>query len=90
LRGNHEQMAIMARARPAVVAAEGGRGHPVQLFGTNGRIEDSHLAWLRTLPLCHDLGIIRVGRLPAYIQSRALGFQLASLLADRTKHVWRS
>jgi hypothetical protein len=74
LRGNHAangDYGARERARPAVVAAERGRGHPVQLFGTNGRIEDSHLARLRTLPLCHDMGIIRAGRLPAYIQSRS-------------------
>ena len=38
---------------------QNGARPPRALFGTNGRIEDSHLAWLRTLPLCHDMGIIR-------------------------------
>jgi serine/threonine protein phosphatase 1 len=35
----------------------GGAATQCNYSGTNGRIEDSHLAWLRTLPFCHDDGL---------------------------------
>jgi serine/threonine protein phosphatase 1 len=60
LRGNHEQMAIMAhadlRAMPLWLANSGAttqRNYPE----TNGRIADAHLAWLDALPFCHDDGL---------------------------------
>jgi Calcineurin-like phosphoesterase len=60
LRGNHEQMAIMAhadaRAMPLWLANSGAttqRNYPE----TGGRIADAHLAWLAALPFCHDDGL---------------------------------
>lgn len=60
LRGNHEQMAIMAhadaRAMPLWLANSGAttqRNYPE----TDGRIADGHLAWLSALPFCHDDGL---------------------------------
>ena len=60
LRGNHEQMAIMAhadpRAMPLWLANNGAttlRNYPE----TRGRISDAHLAWLSALPFCHDDGL---------------------------------
>jgi serine/threonine protein phosphatase 1 len=60
LRGNHEQMAIMAhadaRAMPLWLANSGAttqRNYPE----TGGRIADGHLAWLAALPFCHDDGL---------------------------------
>jgi serine/threonine protein phosphatase 1 len=60
LRGNHEQMAIMAhtdaRAMPLWLANGGAttqRNYPE----TKGRIADAHLAWLDALPFCHDDGL---------------------------------
>jgi serine/threonine protein phosphatase 1 len=60
LRGNHEQMAIMAhadaRAMPLWLANSGAttqRNYPE----TGGRIADAHLAWLDALPFCHDDGL---------------------------------
>jgi Calcineurin-like phosphoesterase len=60
LRGNHEQMAIMAhadaRAMPLWLANSGAttqRNYPE----TNGRIADAHLAWPDALPYCHDDGL---------------------------------
>jgi serine/threonine protein phosphatase 1 len=60
LRGNHEQMAIMAhadaRAMPLWLANSGAttqRNYPE----TKGRIADAHLAWLDALPFCHDDGL---------------------------------
>jgi serine/threonine protein phosphatase 1 len=60
LRGNHEQMAIMAhadtRAMPLWLANSGAttlRNYPE----TKGRIAGAHLAWLSALPLCHDDGL---------------------------------
>jgi serine/threonine protein phosphatase 1 len=60
LRGNHEQMAIMAhadaRAMPLWLANSGAstqRNYPE----TKGRIVDAHLAWLDALPYCHDDGL---------------------------------
>ena len=35
----------------------GGAATRCNYSGTNGRIEDSHLAWLRTLPFCYDDGL---------------------------------
>lgn len=60
LRGNHEQMAIMAHADERAMAlwlqnsgATTQRNYPE----TNGRIEEAHLAWLAGLPFCHDDGL---------------------------------
>jgi serine/threonine protein phosphatase 1 len=60
LRGNHEQMAIMAhadaRAMPLWLANSGAttqRNYPE----SDGRIADAHLAWLSALPFCHDDGL---------------------------------
>ena len=60
LRGNHEQMAIMAhadaRAMPLWLANSGAttlRNYPE----TKGRIADGHLAWLDALPYCYDDGL---------------------------------
>jgi serine/threonine protein phosphatase 1 len=60
LRGNHEQMAIIAhadaRAMPLWLQNSGMstlRNYP----GFNGRIDPAHLAWLAGLPYCHDDGL---------------------------------
>lgn len=60
LRGNHEQMAIRAHESALALPLwlqNGGAATRCNYSGTNGRIEDSHLAWLRTLPFCHDDGL---------------------------------
>ena len=60
LRGNHEQMAIRAHESALALPLwlqNGGAATQCNYSGTNGRIEDSHLAWLRTLPFCHDDGL---------------------------------
>ena len=60
LRGNHEQMAIAAhddeRAMPLWLQNSGASTQR-DYAGTNGRIEDAHLEWLRALPFCHDDGL---------------------------------
>ena len=59
LKGNHEQMAIMAhdsdRAMPMWLQNSGASTQR-SYRRSNGRIEEAHLAWLRALPLCHDDG----------------------------------
>jgi serine/threonine protein phosphatase 1 len=60
LRGNHEQMAIMAHdsARHMPLWLQNsGEITQRNYWRTNGRIEDDHLAWLRALPYCHDDGL---------------------------------
>ena len=60
LRGNHEQMAIRAHESALALPLwlqNGGAATRCSYSGTNGRIEDSHLAWLRTLPFCYDDGL---------------------------------
>ncbi len=60
LRGNHEQMAIRAHESALALPLwlqNGGAATRCNYSGTNGRIEDSHLAWLRTLPFCYDDGL---------------------------------
>jgi serine/threonine protein phosphatase 1 len=59
LRGNHEQMAITAHESALVRPfwlKNGGMATVGNYAGNNGRIEDSHLAWLRTLPFYYDDG----------------------------------
>jgi serine/threonine protein phosphatase 1 len=60
LRGNHEQMAIMAhadvRAMPLWLANSGATTQS-NYPETNGRIANAHLAWLSALPFCHDDGL---------------------------------
>jgi serine/threonine protein phosphatase 1 len=60
LRGNHEQMAIMAhadaRAMPLWLQNSGATTQR-NYRRTGGRIEDAHLAWLAALPYCHDDGL---------------------------------
>jgi len=60
LRGNHEQMAIRAHESALALPLwlqNGGAATRCSYSGTNGRIEDPHLAWLRTLPFCYDDGL---------------------------------
>ena len=60
LRGNHEQLAIDAhddeRAMPLWLQNSGATTQR-NYWQTNGRISDTHLAWLRALPFCHDDGL---------------------------------
>ena len=60
LRGNHEQMALMAhedeRAMPMWLQNSGASTQR-SYWRTDGRIAEAHLAWLRALPLCHDDGL---------------------------------
>jgi serine/threonine protein phosphatase 1 len=60
LRGNHEQMAIMAhadaRAMPLWLENSGATTQR-DYRRSGGRIEDAHLAWLAALPFCHDDGL---------------------------------
>lgn len=60
LRGNHEQLAIDAhddeRAMPLWMQNSGATTQR-NYWQTNGRISDTHLAWLRALPFCHDDGL---------------------------------
>jgi serine/threonine protein phosphatase 1 len=60
LRGNHEQMAIMAhadaRAMPLWLENSGATTQR-NYRRSGGRIEDAHLAWLAALPFCHDDGL---------------------------------
>jgi serine/threonine protein phosphatase 1 len=60
LRGNHEQMAIMAhesdRAMPMWLNNNGASTQR-SYWRTGGRIPDVHLDWLRSLPLSHDDGL---------------------------------
>jgi serine/threonine protein phosphatase 1 len=60
LRGNHEQMAILAhadaRAMPLWLENSGATTQR-NYRRTGGRIEDAHLAWLAALPFCHDDGL---------------------------------
>jgi Calcineurin-like phosphoesterase len=60
LRGNHEQMAIMAHADPRAMPlwlANSGATTQRNYPETKGRIADAHLAWLSALPFCHDDGL---------------------------------
>jgi serine/threonine protein phosphatase 1 len=60
LRGNHEQMAIMAHADARAMPMwlqNSGASTQRNYRRTGGRIEDAHLAWLAALPFCHDDGL---------------------------------
>lgn len=60
LRGNHEQMAIMAHADARAMPLwlqNSGASTQRNYRRTGGRIEDAHLAWLAALPFCHDDGL---------------------------------
>jgi serine/threonine protein phosphatase 1 len=60
LRGNHEQMAIMAHADARAMPLwlqNSGASTQRNYRRTGGRIEDTHLAWLAALPFCHDDGL---------------------------------
>ena len=60
LRGNHEQMALMAhasdRAMPMWLQNSGGSTKR-SYWRTGGLIPEQHLSWLRALPLSHDDGL---------------------------------
>lgn len=60
LRGNHEQMALMAhaseRAMPMWLQNSGAITQR-SYWRTGGRISERHLSWLRALPLSHDDGL---------------------------------
>jgi serine/threonine protein phosphatase 1 len=60
LRGNHEQMAIMAHADARAMPLwlqNSGASTQRNYRRTGGRIEDAHLAWLAALPFCLDDGL---------------------------------
>jgi serine/threonine protein phosphatase 1 len=60
LMGNHEQMAVMAQDDPRAMPLwlyNSGAATQRSYWRSGGRIEPTHLAWLRALPLCHDDGL---------------------------------
>jgi serine/threonine protein phosphatase 1 len=58
LRGNHEQLALDAHADASAVPLwlHNGAGATLASY-PEGQVEPAHLAWLATLPLCHDDGL---------------------------------
>jgi serine/threonine protein phosphatase 1 len=60
LRGNHEQLAIDAHRSAAAMPLwlrNNGETTQRNYPETGGSIRDDHLAWLETLPFCHDDGL---------------------------------
>ena len=60
LKGNHEQMAIMAHDDDRDMLLwlhNSGATTQRSYWRSGGRIPQAHLAWLRALPLCHDDGL---------------------------------
>ena len=61
LKGNHEQLAIMAHDSPSAPCrswlANSAAATQRSYWRIGGWIPEPHLSWLRALPLCHDDGL---------------------------------